>query len=48
MAPERMAVEFPVPAGGSWVSITLQRRQSEKFDNKIAGTLRLKEVRLAQ
>ena len=48
MAPERMAVEFTVPAGGSWVSITLQRRQSEKFDNKIAGTLRLKEVRLAQ
>lgn len=48
MAPERMAVEFTVPAGGSWVSITLQRRQSEKFDNKIAGTLRLKEVRLGQ
>ncbi len=48
MAPERMAVEFTVPSGGSWVSITLQRRQSEKFDNKIAGTLRLKEVRLGQ
>ena len=48
MAPERMAAEFTVPAGGSWVSITLQRRQSEKFDNKIAGTLRLKEVRLGQ
>ena len=48
MAPERMAVEFTVPAGGSWVSITLQRRQSEKFDNKIAGTLRVKEVRLGQ
>lgn len=48
MAPERMEVEFNVPTGGSWVSITLQRRQSEKFDNKLAGTLRLKEVRLAK
>jgi hypothetical protein len=46
MAPEKMTVDFTVPAGGSWVAVTLERRQSEKFDNKIAGTLRLREVRL--
>ncbi|MBI2685987.1 MAG: hypothetical protein HYX27_06705 [Acidobacteria bacterium] len=44
MAPERMAVEFTSPPGGSWVSVTLQRRQSEKFDNKIHGTLRVRKV----
>ena len=46
MAPEPLTVDFTVPAGGSWVAVTLERRQSEKFDNKIAGTLRLREVRL--
>lgn len=48
MAPERMTVEFVSPAGGSWVTIVLIRRQSEKFDNKIAGSLRLREVRIGR
>lgn len=46
MAPERMAVEVNSPAGGSWVAVTLMRRQSEKFDSKIAGTLEIRRVRL--
>lgn len=46
MAPERMAVEFTVPNGGSWVTVVLQRSQSGKFDNKIRGSLQLREVRI--
>lgn len=46
MAPARMAVDFTSPAGGSWVTVTLLRRLSEKFDNKIRGTLRVREVRI--
>ncbi len=46
MAPAPMTVEFTAPPGGSWVTVTLMRRQSGKFDNKLAGTLRIKEVRL--
>jgi hypothetical protein len=46
MAPAAMTVEFTAPAGGSWVAVSLMRRQSAKFDSKIAGTLHLKEVRL--
>jgi hypothetical protein len=48
MAPEPMAVEFTSPPGGSWVTVALLRRQSEKFDNKIKGTLRVKEVRIGR
>ena len=46
MAPGQMAVEFTSPGGGSWVTVTLMRRQSEKFDNKIRGTLQVREVRI--
>lgn len=46
MAPGRMAVDFTSPAGGSWVTVTLLRRRSEKFDNKIRGTLQVREVRI--
>lgn len=46
MAPEKMAVEFTVPAGGSLASVMLMRQQSEKFDNQIAGTLRIRQVRI--
>ena len=44
MAPERMTVDFLSPAGGSWITIMLQRKQSEKFDNKIRGVIRVKRV----
>ena len=40
------SVEFAQEAGGSWVTVSLMRRQSAKFDSKIAGSLKLKEVRL--
>lgn len=46
MAPGQMAVDFTSPGGGSWVTVTLLRRRSEKFDNKIRGTLRVREVRI--
>jgi hypothetical protein len=46
MAPEAMTVEFTSPAGGSWVTVILMRRPSEKFDSKIQGSLRLREVRI--
>ena len=47
MTPERMAVDLTAPPGGSWITIVLLRRQSEKFDNKIQGTLRVRDVRIA-
>jgi hypothetical protein len=46
MAPDRMAVDFTVPPGGSWITVALLRQQSEKFDNKIGGTLRIRQVRI--
>jgi hypothetical protein len=44
MAPEPMTVDFTVPTGGSWVTITFLRRQSGKFDNKLKGVIRVKKV----
>lgn len=46
MAPEKMEVEFTAPAGGSMATVMLVRQQSEKFDNQIAGVLRIRQVRI--
>jgi len=46
MTPDKMTVDFTVPAAGSWAVITLNRRQSEKFDNKIRGVLRLRSAQI--
>lgn len=46
MAPDKMAADFTVPAGGSLVTVMLVRQQSEKFDNQITGTLRIRQVRI--
>lgn len=48
MAPDPMLVEFRVPPGGSWVIVNVERARSEKFDNKLAGRLTLREVRLTR
>jgi hypothetical protein len=48
MAPEEMAVDFTAPESGSWVSVSLLRRQSAKFDNKIKGTMHVREVKIAR
>lgn len=48
MAPEPMIVDFTSPESGSWVSVTLLRRQSAKFDNKIKGTMHIREVRISR
>jgi hypothetical protein len=48
MAPERMEVDFTVPDAGSWVAVSLFRRQSGKFDSKIRGTLQIREVKITR
>lgn len=45
-ARRREEVEFGVPAGTRWVEVGLVREASEKFDNKIAGRLRVFGVSL--
>jgi hypothetical protein len=41
-----VSVEFNVPTGTHALDIQLRRRPSLRFDNKIAGTLRIYEVSL--
>lgn len=46
MAPERMTADFQAPPGGAWVEITLHRRPSGKFGNRIKGSLLIREATL--
>jgi len=41
-----VTVDFVVPAGSRLLAVQLERRPSEKFDNKITGTLHLYRVSL--
>lgn len=41
-------LDFVVPPGSRLVTVQLERRPSEKFDNKIAGTLHLYRVSLTE
>jgi hypothetical protein len=43
-----ITLEFVVPPGSRLVAVQLERRPSEKFDNKIAGTLHLYRVSLTE
>ncbi len=43
-----IAVDFVVPLGSRLIAVQLERRPSEKFDNKIAGTLHLYRVSLTE
>ena len=45
-ARRREEVEFAAPAGTRWVEVGLVREASQKFDNKIAGRLRVFGVSL--
>jgi hypothetical protein len=42
----KIAVDFVAPAGAALARVQLERKASEKFDNKIAGRLKLYEVSL--
>ena len=43
-----ITLDFVVPPGSRLVAFQLERRPSEKFDNKIAGTLHLYRVSLTE
>lgn len=43
-----VAVDFVVPPGSRLLAVQLERRPSEKFENKIAGTLHLYRVSLTE
>jgi hypothetical protein len=42
----KIAIDFVVPAGAALARVQLERKPSEKFDNKITGKLRLHEISL--
>lgn len=44
----RIELDFEVPAGTRLVRLQLERTPSEKFDNKIAGTLHLHRIALTE
>ena len=42
-----MSVEFTVTAGTEALALQLERRPSQRFDNRISGTLHIHQVSLA-
>ena len=48
MAPALMEISISVPEPGSWVTVSLLRGQSVKFDSKIRGTMHIRGVKLTR